>query len=56
MITREICTRVLQAAASTGADYAEIYAQNTVNHAINMIAGKVDSIKDTVVAGAGIRV
>ena len=56
MITREICTRVLQAAASTGADYAEIFAENTINHSINMIAKKVDSINDTVVAGAGIRV
>ena len=56
MISREVCLRVLQAAVSTGADYAEIYAENTVNHSINMIASKVDTIKDTVVAGAGIRV
>ena len=56
MIPREVCLRVLQAAVSTGADYAEIFAENTVNHSINMIASKVDTIKDTVVAGAGIRV
>ena len=56
MIAREVCLRVLQAAVSTGADYAEIFAENTVNHSINMIASKVDTIKDTVVAGAGIRV
>ena len=40
---------------ATGADYAELYAENTVNHSINMIASKVDAIKDTVVAGAAIR-
>ena len=56
MISREICQRVLQAAVATGADYAEIFAENTTNHAISMIANKVDSIKDTVVAGAAIRV
>ena len=56
MISRELCAKVLQAAVSTGADYAEIYAENTVNHAIHMIASKVDSVKDTVIAGAGIRV
>ena len=56
MISRDVCLRVLQAAVSTGADYAEIYAENTVNHSINMIASKVDTVKDTVVAGAGIRV
>jgi len=56
MISRDICLRVLQKAVSTGADYAEIFAENTVNHSINMIASKVDSIKDAVVAGAAVRV
>ena len=56
MIPRDICLRVLQKAVSTGADYAEVFAENTVNHSINMIASKVDSIKDTVIAGAAVRV
>ena len=56
MISRDICQRVLQRAVSTGADYAEIFAENTTNHAISMIANKVDSIKDTVIAGAAVRV
>ena len=56
MITREVCQRVLQAAVSSGADYAELFAENTVNHTIDMIANKVDAIKDTVVAGAAVRV
>ena len=56
MITREICQRVLHKAVSTGADYAEIFAENTVNHNINMIASKVDSVKDTIIAGASVRV
>ena len=56
MMSRDTCQRVLQKAVSTGADYAEIYAENTVNHTISMIASKVDAIRDTVVAGAAIRV
>ena len=56
MISRDVCLRVLQKAVSTGADYAEIFAENTVNHSINMIASKVDSIKDAVIAGAAVRV
>ncbi len=56
MISRDICQRVLQAAVATGADYAEIFAENTTNHAISMIANKVDAIKDTVIAGAAVRV
>ena len=56
MISMELCQRVLQRAIATGADYAELYVQNTVNHAINMIASKVDTINDTVIAGAAVRV
>ncbi|MBP3305379.1 MAG: TldD/PmbA family protein [Oscillospiraceae bacterium] len=56
MISRDICQRVLRKAVSTGADYAEIFAENTVNHNISMIDSKVDAIKDTVIAGASVRV
>ena len=56
MISRDICQRVLKKAVSTGADYAEIFAENTVNHNISMIDSKVDAIKDTVIAGAAVRV
>ena len=56
MIAREVCRRVLQKAVSTGADYAEIFAENTVNHTIGMIADKVDSIRDATIAGAAVRV
>ena len=56
MISREICCRVLQKALSTGGDYAEIFAENTINHSIHMISGAVDAIKDTNIAGAAVRV
>ena len=56
MISRELCSRVLQVAVSTGADYAEIFAEHTTNHAVSMIASRVESINDTVVAGAAVRV
>ena len=56
MISRDICQRVLQRAVSTGADYAEIFAENTINHTITMIDSKVDAIKDATIAGAAVRV
>lgn len=56
MISREVCQRVLRKAVSTGADYAELFAENTTNHTVSMIADRVDAIKDTVVAGAAVRV
>ena len=55
MISREVCQRVLHKAVSTGADYAEIFAENTINHNISMIDSKVHDIGDTVVAGAAVR-
>ena len=51
MISREICQRVLRKAVSTGADYAELFAENTVNHSIHMVTNAVDAIKDAVIAG-----
>ncbi len=56
MITRELCQRVLQRAMATGGDYAEIYAENTLNHSIHMIDRRVENIHDSVVAGAAVRV
>ncbi|MBD5150841.1 MAG: TldD/PmbA family protein [Oscillibacter sp.] len=56
MIAKEICERVLQKAASTGADYAEIFAENTLNHAVDLVGGKVDAVHDAQIAGAAVRV
>ena len=56
MISREICQRVLRAAVATGADYAEIFAEHTNDHVISMIDSKVEGVKDTVIAGAAVRV
>ncbi len=56
MISREVCLRVLQKAVSTGADYAEIFAENTVNHNISMIDSRVEAVRDAVIAGAAVRV
>ena len=56
MISKEICQRVLCCAMSTGADYAELFAEYTTNHSLHMIADKVDSASDTVISGASVRV
>ena len=56
MISRAVCQRVLQKATSTGADYAELFAENTANHTISMIDSKVESAKDSTIAGAAVRV
>ncbi len=56
MIARDVCARVLEKALSTGGDYAELFAENTINHSIHMVSDAVDAIKDTNVAGAAVRV
>lgn len=56
MISRELCERVLQRAMSTGADFAELFAENTLDHSIHMIADKVESVGDSVISGAAVRV
>ena len=56
MISRDLCQRVLSKAVSTGADYAEVFCENSVNQSINMIGSLVDTINDTVIAGAAVRV
>ena len=56
MISKEICERVLRKAVSTGADFAELFAENTVQHSVHMIDNRVDNINDTVVSGAAVRV
>jgi len=56
MISREICRKVLQKAVSTGGDFAEIFAENTIKYNVAMIASKVDAVNDVVIAGAAVRV
>ena len=56
MISRVLCEKVLAAAASTGADYAELFAEKTFNRSVNMLDNRVQQVGDNVVAGVGIRV
>ena len=56
MISTETCAKVLEAAVRTGADYAELFAENSRNKSIKMVSGKVDAINDGVISGAAVRV
>ncbi len=56
MIARKLLEEVLHKAMSTGADFAEIFAENTRSNAIRMIDGRVDELSDSTIAGVGIRV
>ena len=56
MISRIVLTEVLQKAMSTGADFAEIYVENTKENNIHMIDNKVEAIRDRLISGVGIRI
>ena len=56
MIARDVCERVLRAAVSTGADYAELFAEHTDESRITMLDSKVQTIHSGVIAGAAVRV
>ena len=56
MIARDVCQRVLHAAVSTGADYAELFAEHTDESVISMLDSKVHSIHSGVIAGAAVRI
>lgn len=56
MLSRELVQEALLIAASTGADYAEVFAEHTDSKDISLVSGKVDKIVDTVISGVGIRI
>jgi len=56
MIAKDVCLRVLQKAVSTGADYAELFAEHSDERAISMLDSKVHNIRNSVIAGASVRV
>ena len=55
MIQEKIIAEALEVAMSTGADFAELFAEKTRNNSIRLMSGKIDAINDGVIAGVGIR-
>lgn len=56
MIPKETVQRVLQAALHEGADFAELYYENTQRNSLQYRDGKVETVLNGLDAGAGIRV
>ena len=56
MIAKALLEELLGIAMSTGGDFAEVFAQREHSNRIQYVAGKVESIKDQVISGVGIRV
>jgi len=55
MISRLLAVKVLNTALTTGADFAEIYLEETVSTNLSLDTGKIESIGSNISYGAGIR-
>ena len=56
MLSQELIREALLKALSTGADYAEVYAEHTQQKTISLVSARVDKIADAVISGVGIRI
>ncbi len=56
MLSQNLIKEALLKALSTGADYAEVYAEHTRQKSIGLVSAKVDKIADAVISGVGIRI
>ena len=55
IVERRLAEELLALACSTGADFAEIYAERTLNDSVHLLDKKIDQITSNVISGAGIR-
>ncbi len=55
MVSEKILSEVIAVAMSSGADFAEVFAQHSRGNTISYLAGKIDRIGDNVSSGVGIR-
>ena len=55
IISKLLAEEVLATAMSTGADFAEIYAEKTRNNSVGFLDGKIEDVTDNTVSGVGIR-
>lgn len=56
LLSQTLIKEALWKASSTGADYAEVFAEYTKSKTISMVSCKVDKIADAVISGVGIRI
>lgn len=56
MLSRELIKEALRRALSSGADYAEVFAEHTLSKKISLVSARVEKISDAVISGVGIRI
>ncbi len=56
MIAKELAQKVLSTALKTGADFAEIYIEDTMNNSLELVGDKIENASSVRIYGTGIRV
>ena len=55
MIDKNLLEELLSIAVSTGADFAEVFAEQERSGQLRLISGKIESVRDNLLSGVGIR-
>ena len=55
MLSKTLTEELLGVAVSTGADFAEVFAEREHSTAVRLLSGRIESVRDTVIVGVGIR-
>ena len=55
MLTQESASKILEAGKSTGADYVEIFVENTYRAMLSLLSSEIESCHSGIDAGVGIR-
>lgn len=55
-INKDEAVKILEAGLSTGADFCEVFMEDTINYSLEMVSGEVTDISNFHVTGASIRI
>ncbi|MBR4800840.1 MAG: TldD/PmbA family protein [Clostridia bacterium] len=56
MLSKQVARKVLDACLETGADFSEIFFEDTYEHSSNMLSGKMETVSEKHLFGAGVRI
>ena len=55
MLEKRLLEELLGIAVSTGADFAEVFVQQERSGQLRLLSGKIESVRDNLLSGVGIR-
>lgn len=55
MLAKPLLEELLSVAVSTGADFAEVFAEREHSNTLRLVSGRIEAVRDLTIAGVGIR-